>query len=305
MSIRTDLALEAREMHGELEGVSEEKRNETGIEITRITVLNEEAAKKLEKAVGQYITIDAPILEDRTSDAYESLAKVISSELTFLMGDISKTANILVVGLGNRFVTPDSLGPRVLDSIYVTRHIKEHIPELSSPDMRPVCAVSPGVLGVTGVETFEIIKGLCDRIKPELVIAIDALASRRAARISTTVQLSDAGISPGSGVGNMQKGLNFESLGVKVIAIGVPLVVHASTISQDTISLIAEETGMHNDEEKLLGLAQKVIDEHIGPLIVTPKEIDGIVSDMAKILANGINFALFGEKTVEIGEMVM
>ena len=211
---------------------------------------------------------------------------------------------MLVVGLGNRAITPDSLGPRVVESIYVTRHIKQYMPDALPGPVRAVSAVAPGVLGVTGVETMEIVRGVVEHCKPDLVIAVDALASRRAARISTTVQLTDAGISPGAGVGNNRTGLDRETLGVPVIAIGVPLVVFATTISQDTISLIADETGLHNDEERLKELAAKVIAEHIGELIVTPKEIDSIVADMTRIVADGINMALFGADYGEVRMLI-
>jgi len=160
--------------------------------------------------------------------------------------------------------------------------------------VRAVSAVAPGVLGITGVETLEIVKGIAAHCKPDLIIAVDALASRRTERISTALQLSDAGICPGAGVGNARQGLTKETLGVPVIALGVPLVVYASTISRDTIGLIAGEMGLEGQEEQLKTLAEKLIAEHTGELIVTPKEIDSILSDMTRILADGINMALFG-----------
>lgn len=211
---------------------------------------------------------------------------------------------MLVVGLGNRGVTPDSLGPRVAERVFVTRHIKEHMPEAFDFDIPSVCAIAPGVLGVTGVETMDIVFGVANKVKPDLIIAVDALASRRAARISTTIQLSDSGISPGSGVGNTRADLNRANLGVPVIAVGVPLVVYASTISQDTISLIADETGLHGDEERLRELAEQVIAKHMGDFIVTPKDIDVIVEDMAGIIANAINSALFGNNLEQVRNML-
>lgn len=163
-----------------------------------------------------------------------------------------------------------------------------------------MCAIAPGVLGVTGVETMDIVFGVANKVKPDLIIAVDALASRRAARISTTIQLSDSGISPGSGVGNTRADLSRANLGVPVIAVGVPLVVYASTISQDTISLIADETGLHGDEARLRELAEQVIAKHMGDFIVTPKDIDVIVEDMAGIIANAINSALFGNNLEQV-----
>ncbi len=303
-SIRTDLAMEARELHPSLSGVTEESEEHEGVAVTRIALTTDDAAASLEKRKGRYVTLDAPELSARPLDLFERVSRALSNELSRLMEGLGTCENVLVVGLGNRAITPDSLGPRVVESIYVTRHIKQYMPDALPGPVRAVSAVAPGVLGVTGVETMEIVRGVVEHCKPDLVIAVDALASRRAARISTTVQLTDAGISPGAGVGNNRTGLDRETLGVPVIAIGVPLVVFATTISQDTISLIADETGLHNDEERLKELAAKVIAEHIGELIVTPKEIDSIVADMTRIVADGINMALFGADYGEVRMLI-
>ena len=303
-SIRTDLAMEARELHPSLSGVTEESEAHEGVAVTRIALTTDDAAARLEKRKGRYVTLDAPELSARPLDLFERVSRALSNELSRLMEGLGTCENVLVVGLGNRAITPDSLGPRVVESIYVTRHIKQYMPDALPGPVRAVSAVAPGVLGVTGVETMEIVSGVVEHCKPDLVIAVDALASRRAARISTTVQLTDAGISPGAGVGNNRTGLDRETLGVPVIAIGVPLVVFATTISQDTISLIADETGLHNDEERLKELAAKVIAEHIGELIVTPKEIDSIVADMTRIVADGINMALFGADYGEVRMLI-
>mgnify|MGYP001534856631 FL=1 len=302
--IRTDLAMEARELHPSLSGVTEESEEHEGVAVTRIALTTDDAAARLEKRKGRYVTLDAPELSARPLDLFERVSRALSNELSRLMEGLGTCENVLVVGLGNRAITPDSLGPRVVESIYVTRHIKQYMPDALPGPVRAVSAVAPGVLGVTGVETMEIVRGVVEHCKPDLVIAVDALASRRAARISTTVQLTDAGISPGAGVGNNRTGLDRETLGVPVIAIGVPLVVFATTISQDTISLIADETGLHNDEERLKELAAKVIAEHIGELIVTPKEIDSIVADMTRIVADGINMALFGADYGEVRMLI-
>ena len=303
-SIRTDLAMEARELHPSLSGVTEESEEHEGVAVTRIALTTDDAAARLEKRKGRYVTLDAPELSARPLDLFERVSRALSNELSRLMEGLGTCENVLVVGLGNRAITPDSLGPRVVESIYVTRHIKQYMPDALPGPVRAVSAVAPGVLGVTGVETMEIVRGVVEHCKPDLVIAVDALASRRAARISTTVQLTDAGISPGAGVGNNRTGLDRETLGVPVIAIGVPLVVFATTISQDTISLIADETGLHNDEGRLKELAAKVIAEHIGELIVTPKEIDSIVADMTRIVADGINMALFGADYGEVRMLI-
>lgn len=293
MGLYTDLALEARELNPELKGVTEETESFPEIKITRITVKDEDSARKLGKRVGKYVTLDSPGLTDRPLELFRELSERFANEMIKLMEPMNRKEKLLVVGLGNRSVTPDSLGPKTVEKLFVTRHVKEYMPEAFDFPLPSVAAVAPGVLGSTGVETFEIIKGLTERIRPDLIIAIDSLASRRASRISTTVQLSDGGIDPGSGVGNLRAGLNRESLDIPVIAVGVPLVVYASTITQDTISMIADETGLHGDEEKLKSLAEKVITERMDGMIVTPKDIDSIVADMSGILADGINKALF------------
>ncbi len=303
-SIRTDLAMEARALHPELDGVTEENEERDGIAISRITVATEEAAKRLGKAPGRYVTLDAPELASRPPELFRRVSQAASGELLRLIGELEPQAPILVVGLGNRAITPDSLGPRTAEHVYVTRHIKQHMPDAIPQSARAVSAISPGVLGVTGVETLEIVRGVVEKTKPALIIAIDSLASRRTERISTTVQLTDAGISPGAGVGNNREGLNRETLGVPVIAIGVPLVVYASTISRDTIALIASDMGLINDEERVKRLAEKAISEKTGELIVTPKEIDSIVEDMTLILADSLNMALFGGDYDEVRALI-
>ncbi len=292
--IRTDLAMEARELHPELAGVEEETFTRDNVSVSRITITSMQAAEALEKRMGRYVTLDAPELALKPTGLFEAVSRELARELVFLMGNLAPDAPVLVAGLGNRAVTPDSLGPRVADAIYVTRHIKQYMADAMPETVREVSALAPGVLGMTGVETREIIQGVVERTKPALIIAVDSLASRRAARISTTIQLTDTGICPGAGIGNIRCGLNDETLGVPVIAIGVPLVVYAGTIARDTISLIADETGRHAEEEHIKDLADKLIREHIGELIVTPKEIDALVADMTKIVADGINRALLG-----------
>lgn len=304
-NIYTDLAAEARELDPDLEGVTEQTERRGGITISRIEITGEEAAKKLGKPLGKYVTIDAPELADRPLELFEKVSRELAEEIRTLMPQLPLDAPVLVVGLGNRYITPDALGPRVVEQVFVTRHLLEYMPELMDFTPRSVAAVAPGVLGITGVETLEIVRGVVERVQPKLVIAVDSLASRRAARISTTIQLTDSGIDPGSGVGNERRGLNQNTLGVPVIAIGVPMVVYASTISQDTISMIAEETGLHNDEEKLRTLAEKVLSERFGPMIVTPKDVDSIVRDMSRVLADGINFAMQGIHYEDVREIVV
>lgn len=303
-SIYTDLACEAREIHPDIDGVSEQSEEKDGITITRITLETDEAAEKLGKAKGRYITLEAPELAERPLDLFTRVSESLAKELKALFPELQKDAPILVVGLGNRNVTPDSLGPRMIDQVYVTRHVSSYIPDAFSGPVFAVCAVAPGVLGVTGVETVEIVRGVVEHVKPSLIIVIDSLASRSAARIGCTVQLCDTGISPGSGVGNVQEGINSESFSVPVIAVGIPLVVYASTITGDAISLIEKERGLKEDEEMLKRLADKLIRENFGPMIVTPKDIDAIVGDMSRVLADGVNMALFGASYDEVRMLI-
>lgn len=303
-SIYTDLAREAVELDPRLEGVTEEEEKDGEIGISRIRVSTEQAAQRLKKREGNYITLEAPSLVMRPLELFERLSKRIAEELTRLLPNLAENATVLIAGLGNRGITSDSLGPRVVEQLFVTRHITQLMPEAFDHPLRSVCAIAPGVLGVTGVETVEIIKGIKEHVKPDIIIAIDSLAARRSVRIGTTVQIADTGISPGSGVGNMRAGIDSETLGVKVVAIGIPLVVYAATVAQDTIELIADETGLHNDEEKLKELAEKVISEHMGPMIMTPKGIDCMVNDMSRIIADGINMAIHTKDYDDIRALV-
>ena len=226
--------------------------------------------------------------------------------------DISEDKLVLVVGLGNWKVTPDALGPKVTEGIMVTRHLKDVMPDVIDDSVYKVAAIAPGVLGVTGVETGEIIKGLVEKIKPDVVVCIDALASRKIDRVNRTIQISDTGISPGAGVGNNRMRINEESLGVKVIAIGVPTVVDAATIANDTIDLVLDDLINQSEEgkdfynmlkkvnkEEKSKLIREVLNPYVGNLVVTPKEVDLMIDSLSKIIANGINIGLQPNMTME------
>ena len=232
MNIRTDLAMEAheltlREEAGEIDGVIVKKETYENIELTHVEITNENGANKLGKAMGTYVTIEAPYMKYSIDD-YENVIKLISETLE-QMASIDKEALTLVVGVGNREITPDALGPEVISNLLVTRHAMDFF---DKDTVSGVCALAPGVLGTTGIETTDIIKGVTERIKPELIIAVDALAAADLKRVATTIQIADTGIQPGAGIGNNRKGINEETLGVKVIAIGVPTVIDAATISK-------------------------------------------------------------------------
>ncbi len=309
---RTDLALEAHEMYlnnsekkSDLNGVeAEEESCGQGINVTRVRILNENGKKALGKALGTYITIEIPDRMMREQLVYEKSCQVCAGELSQLIKKYDD-GTVLVIGLGNRNITADSLGPKAVNSVLITRHLLEYMPEEIDSRLRSVCAISPGVLGLTGVETVEIVKGLISRIKPNLIIAIDALCSRSMHRINNTIQLTDTGITPGAGIGNRRMAIDEKSLGVPVIAIGVPTVVDAATIAGDTIDLILENLKENAGEsrpiykmlEVIAGedkytLIKQVLTPHYGDFVVSPKEIDTAVSDISSIIANGINIAL-------------
>jgi len=310
-NIRTDLAVEARELYQggsgqEIPGVRvETEKPYEDITVTRVTIFSDVGERAMGKPQGSYITVESSNLRDRDPELEENVSKTIAQEMSRLIKTNKKDFTTLVVGLGNWNVTPDSLGPKVVSRIMVTRHLIQMIPDQVDERVRSVCTIAPGVLGITGIETSEIIRGVVDKIKPDLVIAIDALASRKTERISTTIQITDTGINPGSGIGNKRMGLNQDTLGVPVIALGVPLVVYAATISQDAVGLLIDEFSkqatpgsqffkmlQQMDEAQIDQMVSQVVSNHMGDLVVTPKEIDIIVDDISKVIANGINLAL-------------
>ena len=228
MQIRTDLAMESRDSSGGIPGVSYQVYSHGSIEEVHVTIETEDAAKALEKAMGKYITLSHPGLSH--ADAWErrGLSRALAD---VVKGLLPPFGDILVVGLGNRRITADALGSRVLESMLITRHMKDVTEPALRGRLRGVCAVAPGVLGVTGMETAEVVHGIVEHVRPAAVLAIDALAARESSRICTTIQVTDTGIRPGSGVGNHRLGLTRETLGVPVIAIGVPMVVYAAVIA--------------------------------------------------------------------------
>lgn len=301
---RTDLALEAREMlsrqtREDIPGVKVETIDDDDIVITRVHITTPEAEQLMGKQQGRYVTIEAPGLRYKNTPLQEDVMQHLAEEFAELTG-LSSDATILIVGLGNWNVTPDALGPKVVDKIVVTRHLQSMIsPELKG-GVRSVCAISPGVLGLTGMETSDIIAGITAKVQPDLVVAIDALAAASTQRVVTTIQLTNTGINPGSGVGNKRFGLNQGSLGVPVVAIGIPTVVHASTIAIDTIDTLQQHASFARYFKSMATLSdserqtiiRQVLPETLGDLMVTPKEVDRLIDDMSVVVAGGINQAL-------------
>lgn len=278
-NIRTDLAVEAHELTkkqaknaAEINGVISDIEERNGISVTRVQITNKNGSEALGKAIGNYVTIDAPNLKYSIDD-YEAVCSIIADEIR-KMADIKSDTLTLVVGLGNRDITPDALGTSVVSKLLVTHHIKQRMSDLLDDSISGVCAIAPGVLGTTGIETADIIKAVTEKVKPQLIIAVDALAAADIRRVSTTIQIADTGIQPGAGVGNNREGLNEESTGVKVIAIGVPTVIDAATISKVEIP------------------------KELAPLMVTTKDIDLVIDRTSKTVANGINLALHRNMTL-------
>lgn len=281
-SVRTDLAMEAREAAGEIEGVEMEQKKEGKATVTRVRVNTEQGARAIGKPIGTYVTIEQSGLAQTRSSA---LTRCIGQQLKQLLGEV-RPGGALVVGLGNRELTPDSLGPRVMQHILVTRHLFTQLPELLDERVQPVSVLAPGVMGSTGMETGEVVQAVVQRVRPGYVVVVDALAARSTSRILNTVQLTDAGVSPGSGVGNHRDALTRETLGVPVVAVGVPMVVHASTILRDALDRIAGQSGAELD----LGALLRDMDGE--NLVVTPVMIDEAVRSVAALLAEGIDLAL-------------
>ena len=309
-NFRTDLALERREIfkkankiEEEIEGVeTEEEVDSTGIITTRVKILNQKGAESLGKPIGNYITIDIKKIRSIDEDGIQNSANILSKELKKLIdAKIGKSDDILIVGLGNEYVTPDSLGPKAINEIDITRHILNYMPEVLEEGTRPISAISPGVLGTTGIETLEILKGIVDNIKPKLLIVIDALASRSIERISSTIQLADTGIVPGAGVGNTRKEISIDTLGIPVIALGIPTVVESAVLVNDCLNIFIEKLQKEaNSNEYLNKLKEEdnyeSIKEALIPndynMIVTPKEIDELIENMKNVVARGINYSL-------------
>ncbi len=304
----TDLALEAAE---QLTRANDGKTD--GIEVTRedcelpdtivtwVHITNENGAKAAGKPIGNYITIESPYMKINDPDAHKRIAELLRKYLLKLH-KLDDNASVLVAGLGNRRVTPDALGPRTAGKILVTRHIRDNA-VFPDENVRSVASVSPGVMGVTGIETLEILRGIVDRTRPDLIIAIDALAARRAGRINATIQMADTGVEPGAGVGNRRNGLNQQTLGVPVVAIGVPTVVDAATLVNDTLDIMLDDIEKHFD--KTLGktlcslssdekyeLIRHILEPYTENMFVTPKEVDEVINGLSNIISRALNSAL-------------
>ena len=308
-NFRTDLALERRDIYQkknslkEIDGIeSTEEQINDNIKVSRVKVTNENGEKSIGKPIGNYITIDVKKLKVATDEDIQKTAETLTNELKKIIDmHTDKQGDILIVGLGNIYVTPDALGPKVINEIDVTRHIIKYLPQYVEEGTRPVSAISPGVLGTTGIETVEILKGIVENTKPKLLIVIDALASRSIERISSTIQISDTGIVPGAGVGNTRQEISQGSLGIPVVAIGIPTVVELATLVSDGIDIFIDRLQEKAESNEYLNKLQQEdkyeeVKEalNVGEynMIVTPKEIDDLIENMKDVVARGINFAV-------------
>lgn len=308
ISIRTDLALEATEICEEqstaLDGVVVDTKELEDCTITTVEIINEIGSKIMNKEIGKYITLESDLMKFDDDDSREKVINYLKDELIEIFGT-DQSKKTLIIGLGNWNITSDALGPRAVSKTLVTRHIFKNYNKDYDDDFSEVAALSPGVMGITGIETVEIVKSIVDKIKPDRVVAIDALASRKMDRVNSTIQISTGGIAPGGGVGNKRKALDKSYLGVDVIAIGVPTVVDAATLTIDVLDLAIDnliEVSQENSEfykmltklkeEEKYQLIKDSLDPYDKNLIVTPKDIDGTIENLAIIISEGLNRSL-------------
>lgn len=282
MAIRTDLAIEVLENSGQTtQNAVQTEKNLEGFRLTQVEIHRED--ERIGKPPGSYYTLSVDALLRREEDAFPRACRAVAHSLGQLTRQLDPRTPVLVIGLGNRAVTPDAIGPLCCQSVLATRHLVERSPAQFRA-FRPVAVLAPGVLGTTGVETGEIVMGVMDRIRPGLVIAVDALAARRLSRLMCTIQMTDTGIVPGSGVGNARAALTRQELGVPVLAVGVPTVVDGATLAAD----IAEQSGA----------SCEALDDLHTPVLVTTRDVDQQVADAARVIGYGIN--LFLHPTLDI-----
>lgn len=316
-SIRTDLALEQKERfesdNVEVQGVilEEEYDEEREIRVTTVKIETEKGAKTMGKPVGTYITMEAPNMAVPDEEYHREVSKELAEFIKGMVPEKKESYQVLVVGLGNRQVTPDALGPYVVDNLNITRHIFKEYGRYAMGDdeMEIVSAIVPGVMGQTGMETVEIIRGVVAETKPDFVVAVDALAARNSRRLNRTIQIADTGINPGSGVGNHRNGITKDTVGIPVIAIGVPTVVDAATIVNDTMENLLQAL---ESSEALKGvglvmqgysaaekyeLVKELISPHLNGMFVTPKDIDDTVKRISYTISEALNILFSGTAT--------
>jgi len=290
--------LEARESIGKTEGelrgviVEEYDREEIQVHITKVVISTKNGARAMHKPMGNYITLEAPAMQEEDEDYHREISEELAKQIRSIIPRVDEEQSILVVGLGNRNVTADALGPGVVDNLFVTRHIVKEYGKAAyeKERMNMVSGIVPGVMASTGMEAAEIVRGVVDQTAPDLVIVVDALAARSTKRLNRTIQVTDTGIQPGSGVGNHRNALTEESLGVPVIAIGVPTVVDAATIVGDAIEKLEKEEGERRESifplDSIRGMSE------LNNMYVTGKNIDEIIKRLSFTISEALNIAL-------------
>ena len=298
-NIHTDLALEDKERYEsddvEISGVSVEEffDEEHEIRITEVKILTENGAKAMRKPIGTYITMEMANLVSTDEEYHQAVAVELAKYIGKILKIEKEEYTALVVGLGNREVTPDALGPHTVECLNVTRHIVKEYGKYAMGEeaSQMISAIAPGVMAQTGMETYEIVKGIVDTVSPDVVFVVDALAARNTKRLNRTIQIADTGIHPGSGVGNHRNEISRETLGIPVIAIGVPTVVDAATIVRDTMENLVST--LDNDDK--YEMIQDLIAPHLYGMFVTPKDIDESIDRIGVTIAEGLNL-LFKQK---------
>jgi spore protease len=321
-SIRTDLAIEIPDLKERViksedsidDDVEVLNKSIKQIKITEVKIKNNASAKRLGKEQGTYITIEYKQLY-KDNAYHENIVDVLTNNIKHLMRNNSSN-NILIIGLGNWNITPDALGPKVVSKVLVTRHIKNFLPNAIKNSVKTVSAISPGVLGITGLETSEVVKGICEKTKPDLLIIIDSLAARDTSRLNSTIQITNTGITPGMGMGNKRTKLSKEQLNTEIISIGVPTVIDAATLVNDTMDQIlysVMDFFKHNvdqhaflstlnelNNQKKYDIIKKTLTPYGQNMFVTPKEVDEVIDRLSNIISDSINIAIHGKKIVKI-----
>lgn len=298
-NLNVDLAVEARDLirgttNREISGVVEQIDQMEHVKITTITIKTEEAVKTMGRPVGTYVTIESPPLKINDPYVKEEIIQAMTKTLPILLNQkLQPTDTVLLVGLGNWRATADALGPKFIEYSPITRHYHQYAPDALVEGMRPTCGIAPGVLGITGLETFEVLKGIVEKVKPGVMIVVDALAAQNVDRIGTTIQMANTGIQPGAGVGNARHALIQQELGIPVIAIGCPTIVNAAVIAQQAVQKYCVENGVSFNEISSTNTIRDILSFFGGSLAVTPKEVDEIIENSARIIAMGVASSLF------------
>ncbi|MDD2510129.1 MAG: GPR endopeptidase [Syntrophomonas sp.] len=298
-NIYVDMAIEARDLvrgasDQEIPGVKEDIKQLKNIKVTTISILDQNGAEKMGRPIGTYVTIESPPLKINDPYVNDEIVEAMEASMHTLVGEQLKPQDtVLLVGLGNWRATADALGPKFIEYSPITRHYHSYAPDALVEGMRPTCGIAPGVLGITGLETFDVIKGIVEKVQPALLVAVDALAAQDVKRIGTSIQMCNTGIQPGSGIGNARHAITQQELGVPVIAIGCPTIVNAAIIANEAVKNFCFSIGAPFNETTSLNTVKEILSPFGGSLGVTPKEIDEIIENTTRIISMGVARSLF------------